>query len=326
LTYQYRISLDELKQRTPVVDQTNSIQNIKIDPRPILEDISIIIPTLGRPILEQCLYWIAAGSAWPANLIVIDQGSNEDVKAWIQYLLGLGLNIHHYPVKPQGRKSPAINLGLKLVTTRFFTITDDDCFVDANWLVNMSKNLRQYGDSVVTGRVETNGDDIVNEVSSSIPAVYRKPRLKFDSMSGGNMGTSMTVIEIAGAFDIDPCLKNAEDAEWSYRVLRKGVPIVYAPDVCVRHVGWRDPAKRVEQYTNYAISHGGFYGKYIRKGDFFILVRAVFHHARAFRRWLFGKVKGDQESALLGKIYFTNLFRGILAGFRSPSGVVDPNG
>jgi hypothetical protein len=306
-------------------DQNSSIYTMKIEPRPILDDISIVIPTLGRPILEQSLYWIAVGSAWPANLIVIDQGINEDVKDWIQYLGGLGFNIRHYPVKPQGRKSPAINLGLKQVTTRFFTITDDDCFVDADWLANMAKKLRQYGDAVVTGRVETIGDDIVNEVTSTVPAVYLKPRLKFDSMSGGNMGSSMAVIERAGLFDEDLCLKNAEDAEWAYRVLRKGVPIVYSPDICIRHVGWRDPTKRVEQYTNYARSHGGFYGKYIRKGDLFIAARMIVHHYRAFRRWMLGKMKGDFESELLGKIYLTNLIPGIIAGCQSIYGIVDPN-
>jgi glycosyltransferase involved in cell wall biosynthesis len=307
-------------------DQNSSIYTLKIEPRPILNDISIVIPTLGRPILEQCLYWIAVGSAWPANLIVIDQGSNEDVKAWAQYLQGMGLRIGHFPAKPQGRKSPAINLGLKQVKTRFFTITDDDCFVNSDWLLNITLYLRKHGDVVVTGRVETIGDDIVNEVTSMMPAVYLKPKLKFDSMSGGNMGSSMAVIERAGLFDEDLCLKNAEDAEWAYRVLRKGIPIVYSPDVFLRHVGWRDPTKRVEQYTNYARSHGGFYGKYIRKGDLFIAARMIVHHYRALRWWIKGKVKKDSELAVLGRAYFTGLLPGILAGIRSKNGVIITNG
>jgi hypothetical protein len=47
--------------------------------------------------------------------------------------------------------------------------------------------------------------------------------------------------------------------------------------VCLWHVGWRDPAKRIVQYRHYALSHGGFYGKYLRKGDLFILTRAILH-------------------------------------------------
>jgi GT2 family glycosyltransferase len=308
-----------------VVDQINSIYNIKIDPRPILDDISIIIPTLGRPILEQSLYWIAMGSAWPASLILINQGSNEDVKIWTQQLQRMGFKIRHEYANPKG-KSPAINLGFSKVVTRFVTITDDDCFVGTDWLLNMTLELRRYGDAVVTGRIETIGEDIINKVDSLTPAVYMKPRLKFDAMSGGNMGTSMAVIKKAGSFDEDPCVKNAEDGEWAYRVLRSGVPIVYSPDIYVKHVGWRDPAKRKEQYRNYARSHGGFYGKYIRKGDLFILLRAALHHVRALRWWVNGIIKRDSELEIIGKAYLTGIFPGILAGIKSTKGVVEPNG
>jgi hypothetical protein len=34
---------------------------------------------LGRSILEQSLYWIISGSAWPGCLIIVEQGSNPAV-------------------------------------------------------------------------------------------------------------------------------------------------------------------------------------------------------------------------------------------------------
>ena len=56
-------------------DLSNSIQMIEFESKPVLDDISIVIPTLGRDILEQSLFWIVSGNAWPSCLIVVEQGS-----------------------------------------------------------------------------------------------------------------------------------------------------------------------------------------------------------------------------------------------------------
>jgi hypothetical protein len=60
--------------------------------------------------------------------------------------------------------------------------------------------LRDNPEAIVTGRVEAAGEGVLVVVTSLEPAVYHRPRLKFDSMSGGNMGTSMSVIERVGFF------------------------------------------------------------------------------------------------------------------------------
>jgi GT2 family glycosyltransferase len=109
----------------------------------------------------------------------------------------------------------------------------------------------------------------------------------------------------------------AEDADWAYRALRAGVPIIYVPEAVVKHFGWRDESKRMVMYKDYARSHGGFYGKHLRKGDWFIALRAVIHHLRALRRWMRGVVFGDREMVLIGRAYFTGLLPGIIAGLRN---------
>jgi GT2 family glycosyltransferase len=297
-------------------NDTHSIFDGEIENRPILEDVSIVIPTLGRDILEQCLYWIIKGSAWPGCLIVVNQGPEEKVETWLQHLQSIGIKVKHIPSQQRGR-SAGVNRGLENVETTFVAITDDDCFVDAEWLKHLAAKMRQNPSAIVTGRVEAAGDAVIVVVTSTSPAVYRRPRLKFDSMSGGNMGTSIAVVKKVGLFDEDPCMQTAEDAEWSYRALRKGVTIFYDPQTCLWHYGWRDLENRAKQYRHYALSHGGFYGKYLRKGDLFIFVRAFLHVLRAMRRWFKGRVSGDNDLALLGKSYFLNLFPGILAGLRS---------
>ena len=295
---------------------SNSIHTINFDLKPVLDDISIVIPTLGRPILEQSLYWILAGSAWPECLIIVEQGSNPDVVDWLKRVQELGITVKHIRSSQRGR-SAGINRGLEQVDTRFVAITDDDCFAGEDWLKTLADRLRQYPEAVITGRVEAAGEEMIVVVTSTTPSIQSHPRLKFDSMSGGNMGTSLAVFRKVGLFQEDPVMSTAEDAEWAYRALRKGISLHYEPDVVVAHFGWRDERKRVEQYQQYALSHGGFYGKYLRQGDLFILARAAGHFMRALRRWIMGRVKGDAELVLLGKAYCLNLLPGVLAGIRS---------
>jgi GT2 family glycosyltransferase len=295
---------------------SKSLDASNLESRPVMEDISIVIPTLGRPILEQSLYCILNGSVWPGCLIVVEQGSNPDVGVWLRRVHEFGVRVKHILSSQRGR-SAGINRGLEQVDTRFVAITDDDCFVKKDWLKNMGDRLRLNPEAVVTGRVEAAGEEMIIVVTSTVPAVYRRPRIKFDSMSGGNMGTSLAVFQKVGFFEEDPVMATAEDAEWSYRALRKGIPIMYEPDVCLWHFGWRDPAKRAEQYHHYALSHGGFYGRYLRKGDLFILLRTIMHFVRALRRWIVGRLIGNSENALNGRAYFLGLLPGIVAGFRS---------
>jgi hypothetical protein len=289
---------------------------MKFDSKPIMEDVSIVIPTLGRPILKQCLYWILMGSTWPGSLIVVEQGLNASVAGWLERVQQIGIPVKHILSTQRGR-SAGINRGLEQTSTRFVAITDDDCFVAEDWLCSMATRLRERPQAVITGQVKAAGEDMVVVVTSPIPSVQHRPRLKFDSMSGGNMGTSLDIFRKVGLFEEDPRMATAEDAEWAYRALRMGVSIYYEPDVVVAHFGWRDAGKRVEQYRYYASSHGAFYGKYLRRGDLFILARAAGHFFRAFRRWVRGTLNGDTELALLGRAYCANLLPGIRAGLRS---------
>jgi len=148
------------------------------------------------------------------------------------------------------------------------------------------------------------------------PAVQIRPRLTFDRLSGGNMAISAEVARRIGPFDEDATVCTAEDAEYAYRALRAGVPIHYAPELVVTHLGWRQEAERTAQYRSYAMSHGGFYGKYLRRGDAFIALRASCHWLRSLRRWVAGAVRGDADRAEFGRAYALGLLPGIVAGWR----------
>jgi GT2 family glycosyltransferase len=285
--------------------------------KPVIEDITIIIPTLGRPILEECLTKIISGSRWPQALIIVHQGNKAGIKDWVRKIQKIGIQTVYVQSAERGKPS-AINIAFTKTKTSFACMVDDDCFVHADWLKNMRKCLQINPDWIITGRVEPAGNETIAIVQSREAVVYSRPRLKFDLFVGGNMGAAMDIIQQVGPFDEDPLLRTAaEDVEWGYRALKKSIPISYAPEVAVSHYGWRVESENFNRLKAYAHGHGSFYGKYLRRGDIFIFFRASIHLVRALRKWIYGKITGKTDRVLVGRAYCMGLIPGIVAGFQS---------
>jgi hypothetical protein len=126
-----------MKQPLPEVNnQSNDMLRMLHSPlpeQPVLADISVVIPTLGRPILESCLFWLADGTHWPDRIIIVDQGRNPVVAEWLGRLREAGLDTLYVPSEQHGR-SAGINRGLEQVQTRFVAITHNDCWSDQSYL------------------------------------------------------------------------------------------------------------------------------------------------------------------------------------------------
>jgi len=299
------------------VDWSRHIAAGRRDPRPIARDVTVVIPTLGRPIIVRCIAAILAGRAWPAALTVVNQGPAKDIAIMLEDVASLGITARHEPCESRGR-ALGLNVGLRLVETPFVVITDDDCIPDERWVEGYARHFAEHPGMAATGRVDTAGEGrVISIVSDPQQSIQRKPKLMFDRLSGGNCGIALQVLGTVGLFDEDPCMRYAEDGEWAYRALRAGVPIAYLPDLVVAHVGWREIGERLAQYRRYARSHGAFFGKHLRRGDGFIVLRAGAHLARALRRWLRGALKSDPELAANGRSYASQLVPGMIDGLRS---------
>jgi GT2 family glycosyltransferase len=229
----------------------------------------------------------------------------------------IGMTTHYVPSDERGR-SAGINRGLERVETRFVAITDDDCFVAADWLERMLDGLRREPGVIRTGRVELAGSDEADfsSVRSREPRLYDRPQLKVHPFIGGNVGMAMTVVHTIGLFDEHPCLASAEDSDYGYRALRSGFPIAYDPDVMVEHYHWRNASERAERYGEYARSQGGFYGTHLRNGDPLVLLQVARAIVRNPVRWLRGIALRDPELAANGRANTLNFLPGVIAGLR----------
>jgi GT2 family glycosyltransferase len=287
-----------------------------LEPRPICDDVSVVIPTVGRPILETCLRYIADGTRWPRQLIVVDQGREPSVAQMLARLEQAGMHTTYVPSHERGR-SAGLNRGLERVTTRFVALTDDDCFVSADWLLSLVANLRREPAVIWTGRVEAAGlEHAFSTVLADTPRRYSKPQFKVHPFVGGNVGMALDTVRRIGPFDEHPCIASAEDSDYGYRALRLGIQIAYDPAVVLNHYPWRDAAQRTSRYADYARSQGGFYGTHLRNGGPLMLLQAARALARGPWRWLRGVALWDGELRRNGRESVRNLLPGILEGLR----------
>jgi GT2 family glycosyltransferase len=289
------------------------------------EDVTVVIPTVGRDLLEGCLQSIHAGTVWPGELIVIDQSTNPRVDSWIQPLMADGLRVEHVTSTQTGIAA-ATNRGLERARTSYIAITHDDCRVGKDWLEKLSARLRLLNDAILTGRVEPEGEGLVlTVVRRPHAAVFTRPMIDRDVLFPPNMGFPTSVLERIGLFDEHPSLRVAgEDNEWAYRALAAGIPIVYDPDIVVSHFAWQEPAALTSLYRRYAHGQGSFYGKYLRRADPFIVRRAARDLVRAPYLLLRGAVTGNRELLAMGVGQVMGLLPGILAGLRNAGEVPMP--
>lgn len=289
-------------------------------PKHVDPDITLVIPTLGRSLLRGTLKSVMAGTAWPSQVIIVDQGRKAEIEALAAEACEHGLDVRYIPSNLTG-KSAGLNLGIDQAKTRFVAITDDDCTVALDWIAGMGQRLRRHENAVVTGRaIAGEGEVQLAIATSEVESIQSRPALHFDRLTGANLGMSIDVARHIGPFAEDLSMRAAEDTEFAYRTLRRGVQIVYAPELVVKHLGWRHDVAREERYRDYAHSHGAFYGAYLRQGDLFILLRLAVHLLRALRRWIRGSLDGNRDVALNGKAYVLGLLPGLWAGWRTGGG------
>ncbi len=285
-----------------------------------LDGFTVVIPTLGRDSLASCLQSVVSGTVLPGRMVVIDQGNNPAIAAWLDGVRELGIEVNHVFAERRG-VAAARNRGLAHVETRFMAGIDDDCVADENWLAVLARQLVDTPDAVVTGRVNA-GDHAgytPATVTSPRPEVFRRPSIRTSShVASGNMGFSMAVARRIGPFD--PHLPAAEDNDWGYRALRAGIPIVYNPEMIVTHLDWRDKSQLMAVYRTYAWGQGAFYGKHLCRGDWSMLPRVAIHLWRGARAWAQGALRGDYERYADGATRLTRVLPGVLAGCRCSLG------
>ena len=235
-------------------------------------DISVVIPTIGRTrSLRACLESIAASTAPPAEVVLVDQSRDTHVADLAGGLEGLSVRV--VPCSERGI-SVGLNLGIREARHELVLVTHDDCTVAEDWVETGFNLMSADGDRLVTGRVRPAGDPRMVSVFKDHPKPQDFTGHRYwGGLMAMNMAFPRSLVLEFGGFD-ERFTIAAEEIDFSYRWLIAGRRLHYLPELVVSHHDTRTPEELERLYVGYWYGHGRFYAKHLWRGDGQI-VRAI---------------------------------------------------
>lgn len=253
--------------------------------------VSLIVCSRNRPhLLGETVESILAGTAVPAELIIIDQ--SDVPHPALARLTTEGPCMIRYVWTRSVGLSRANNSGVATASHDILVFTHDDVRVAATWLGTLVRSLSESGPrSVVTGQVppaqeRPGGFQEAIKVDQA-PAVY-EGRVAQDVLIPLNMAMYRSALDEVGGFDerLGPGapFHAAEDNDLGFRLLEASYRIVYVPEAIVYHRAWRAPRDFLPLRWRYAVGQGAFYAKHASLRDRHIVSRAWTDIARYVAR------------------------------------------
>jgi GT2 family glycosyltransferase len=245
-------------------------------------DLSVIIASYNRgDALVGALRSLAASKV-PAGLLwealVVDNNSTDHTRSLVGKFITEGNSNFRYLSEPRQGKSFALNTGVRAAQGKIIAMTDDDCVVDSRWIGSIVQEFTSDSSlAMLGGRVE-----LYNPVDEPMTVRMSKQKVEvsvspFEPCSppiiGCNVAFKGEIFTAVGYFDhrLGPGSRRnlvAEDVDYLYRVYKKGLKIIYSPDVLVYHNhGRRIDVQGIQVSRNYLRGRGAFYCKHIVRAD-----------------------------------------------------------
>lgn len=192
---------------------------------------SVIVPTIGRPSLQQCVDSLAAQVCdVPFEVIAVTSGPDAQV---------LDCKVPGVRVVREPRPGPAAarNRGVRESSGDVVAFVDDDCVAAPGWLRSALATLARADEPVVVAGGITRSGAEAGWVSLFDSVTYLRQESyvrRSHACVTANVVMPRAVFERVGPFD-EAFLEACEDWEWSARAQRQAVPIVFDPTAVVDH-------------------------------------------------------------------------------------------
>lgn len=215
----------------------------------------------------------------------------------------------HFPASAEGSQviwitsktvglSVARNIGVAEAVRRgseFVAFTDDDCLVDAQWLVgfidqfNLDPTIAMVFGSTRPAAFDSNRGVIPGYIVKQT-RVYRGIAAKAHvEAMGACMAVRLRAMQCTGGFDealgAGSTLRSAEENDLSARLLLAGYGVSETTQSEVVHFGFREMFEAHEMMMSYLLGSGAATAKMIRLGG----LRALWPLAFMAQRWLLGQ-------------------------------------
>ncbi|WP_018983110.1 glycosyltransferase [Salinimonas chungwhensis] len=251
--------------------------------------ISVVICTYNRAeALKLCLEsFTHIDFAKPWELIVVDNNSSDATQKVIEKIQhSTDLPVRTVLEQKQGL-GYARNRGLAESQYPIVAYTDDDCYPQADYLTQISKNFSEHDISFVGGRVLLfDPTDLELTVQFSTETVFFEPTtyMRAGVIHGANFAFKRDLLIEANGFDPNlgagSPFKAGEDTDLLAECQRLGARGKYAPEIVVsHHHGRKSQEDFISLKHSYDIGRGAFYAKRL----FFCSGGKL----RTFKNWFF---------------------------------------
>lgn len=289
-------------------------------------NLSAAIATMDRPAsLERCLSGLLGGEMLPAEIVVVDQSRHDDSWWLIERRRESLIPIVYLRQERRGLAASR-NTAVARSSCPVVAVTDDDCVPDRHWIAAIDSIMRgPSAPAAVTGRVMPLGPPspglyAVSSRTSTEAREYRGRALPWLVGTGANCSFSSEWYSRVGGYDErlgagSPGLAG-EDMDFTYRLLRAGARIRYAPQAIVYHER-QSLNRRIATGFSYGYGMGAFCGIWLARRDGYplrILGQAVLDRGRSLARDV---RRGEWNMAYRQSGYLFGLVRGLAYGLRS---------
>jgi glycosyltransferase involved in cell wall biosynthesis len=284
--------------------------------------VSVIVCTRNRAHrLEQTLnslqqMTVPVDLAW--ELIIVDNNSSDNTKEVIDSFMNKSSLKVKYVIERDQGLSRARNMGIQEASGNIIAFTDDDCIVDRYWITSISKEF--HADESIAGiggrvllynKMDRPVSIRVHEERTILSSTDRILKL----MIGCNIAFARSVFDQIGMFDTDfgagSRFASTEDLDFLYRVYKKGLKIVYSPDILVHHNHGRRNDEQIKSLMHgYAVGRGAFYCKYILGGDKDIIHFACSQMTSLLKGIIKRFIKG--QSSVNQRLFFVSILIGFM--------------
>jgi GT2 family glycosyltransferase len=287
--------------------------------------VSVAITTRDRPeALARCLRSLAAGSALPAEVVVVDQSRDASAGDVVDAAELPG--VRHLPQAATGL-SIGQNAAVEQTTLPVVAVLDDDCVADVDWIAQVAEALAPAAPAdVIGGRVLPLADARpglfpVATRTSTTPRTFVARTTPWDIGSGNNFAFRREWFDRVGG--CDPRLgagsagRAANDIDLFYRLLRAGARVRYEPNALVYHEQ-TTRSGRLGRRVPYGFGMGAACSLWLRQRDP-VALRVLANWIALRVRLLAGAVR---QRRLLGVweelLVLSGTARGLLYGLRAP--------
>lgn len=204
--------------------------------------------------------------AW--EILLVDNGSTDDTRDVIEAFAASAPAPVHYVWQPIKGLSNARNAGLERSSGEIIVFTDDDCYVQHDFLTAIDRVFSTEPKlGYVSGRIllfdPTDYPTTINESREPLrfpPGQYLAP----GAIKGANLAFRRAALDQVGGFDPlfgSGALFPSEDIDTAARVSRQGWWGCYDPDVVVAHHHGRKAADVPALQKAYDIGRGAYHAK-----------------------------------------------------------------